>query len=399
MTVCQKLPWGESRVVNNRWLVLAAGSLIQTVLGGIYAWSTFVPYLMKDYGLSSGQCGFIFGLTILTFTTAMIFAGQLIVKKGPRLTALISAALFMCGYLLASISGGSFVLLLLSLGLITGCGIGFGYVCPLSVVIKWFPDKTGLVTGVTVAGFGAGAVLLSSIADHFLLNGIEIERFFRWFGVCSGGLLFAAALCLSEPSLKRREPARIFDIADVFSWPFYLCSVGFFAGTFAGLLIISNLTPLVLKAGLTVKQAALSVSVFAVGNGLGRVVWGKLFDHLNYKSIPLSLGGFAVAAGVLLLAVPEWLLIFSVSMIGFCFGANFVIYTSTISRFFGVASFPRLYPICFMAYGVAGVIGPGFGGFLADATGTYSTSIYTCIALVSCAGVLSVLKLHVFRSK
>ena len=88
--------------MNNRWLILAAGCLIQTILGGIYAWSTFVPYLSKDYGLSSGQCGLIFGLAILTFTSTMILAGRVLTQKGPRFTAMIAAGLFTLGYLLAS---------------------------------------------------------------------------------------------------------------------------------------------------------------------------------------------------------------------------------------------------------------------------------------------------------
>jgi OFA family oxalate/formate antiporter-like MFS transporter len=385
--------------MNNRWLVLVAGCLIQTVLGGIYAWSTFVPYLLKDYGIGIGQCGFIFGLTILMFTSAMIFAGRVLVKKGPRFTALIAAGLFMFGYLLASFSKGSVPLLFLSLGIIMGSGIGFGYVCPLSVGMKWFPDKKGLVTGVAVAGFGAGAVLLSSIAEHFLQSGLDVLMFFRWFGICSGVILLSAAMLLSEPPSATCNTSIKHDMSAVFTWPFYLNLIGIFSGTFAGLLIIGNLTPIILEAGLTEKQAALSVSIFAIGNGAGRIIWGRLFDNWGYKCIPLSLGSFAFATALLLLSPPAWFIMFTVSLIGFCFGANFVIYASAISRFFGTVSFPCLYPICFMAYGIAGVIGPGLGGYLADSTGRYNTSIYICIALVTFTSVLSFLKLHVFQSQ
>jgi OFA family oxalate/formate antiporter-like MFS transporter len=385
--------------MNNRWLVLVAGCMIQTVLGGIYAWSTFVPYLLEDYRLSIGQCGFIFGLTILTFTSTMIFAGRVLVKKGPRFTALIATGLFMSGYLLASFSKGSVPLLFLSLGIITGCGIGFGYVCPLSVGMKWFPDKKGLVTGVAVAGFGAGAVLLSSIAEYFLQNGTDVLMFFRWFGICSGIVIFSGAMLLSEPPLVKDDTSIKHDISAVFTWPFYLNLVGIFAGTFAGLLIIGNLTPIVLETGLNEKQAAISVSIFAIGNGAGRIIWGKLFDHLGYKCIPLSLSCFAFVTALLLLSSPAWFIMLTVSLIGFCFGANFVIYASAISRFFGTASFPCLYPFCFLAYGIAGVIGPGLGGYLADTTGRYNTPIYICIVLVSFASTLSLLKLHVFQNQ
>lgn len=386
--------------INNRWTILAAGCLIQTVFGGVYAWSTFVPYLNQGYALSIGKCGFIFGATILIFTSAMILAGRVLAKKGPRFTASLAAGLFMTGYLAASFSGGSFALLLLSLGGIVGCGIGFGYVCPLSLGMKWFPEKKGLVTGVAVAGFGAGAVLLSSIAEYFLTNGADVLTFFRWFGITSGIILFAAALFLSEPPTEKVESSTApHDRSAFLTWPFLLNVIGIFSGTFAGLLIIGNLKPIVLDVGLTAKQAAIAVSVFAVGNGLGRIAWGKLFDLFHYKCIPFLLSSFAVAIGALLIPLSSWLVMFVIGLIGFYYGANFVLYASAISRFFGTASFPRLYPVCFITYGFAGIIGPGIGGFIADHTGSYDIPIYLCIAIVTLAAILTYLKLPILNQQ
>ncbi len=118
--------------MKNRWLVLIAGVLIQSILGGVYAWSSLTPWF-NQYGISKAQSGFIFGVTIAVFTVAMIGAGQLVNKKGPRVTALIGALLYGCGYLLAAYSGGEYLILLLAIGGFAGAGIGFGYVCPLSV--------------------------------------------------------------------------------------------------------------------------------------------------------------------------------------------------------------------------------------------------------------------------
>jgi OFA family oxalate/formate antiporter-like MFS transporter len=389
----------EGLRVRNRWVVLGAGVLIQTILGGIYAWSTFIPWLNKTYGLSTGQCGFIFGMTIATFTVAMTFAGRILTLKGPRVTAGISAALFMSGYLLASVSNGSFPLLLISLGGIAGAGIGFGYVCPLSVGMKWFPEKKGLVTGVAVAGFGGGAILLSSVAGYFLHSGVDVLVFFRWLGLFSGLILFVASLFLIDPPSQKDSSIKTSPLSGVFSLPFGIIVLGMFAGTFAGLLIIGNLTPIVTMAGLTEGQAVLSVSLFAVGNALGRISWGYLFDHYGYRCIPLSLGIFALLSFVLLISLPVWLLFLVVSALGFGFGANFVVYASGVSRFFGPQLFPRLYPICFLAYGLAGIIGPGIGGFLADFTGSYNGALYVSGAIVIMAGVFSFMKLSVFFSK
>jgi len=379
--------------MNNRWLVLAAGCVIQTILGGIYAWSTFIPHLGKDHGLGTGQCGLIFGLAILVFTLIMPLSGWVLTHQGPQFTAGIAAVLFMAGYILASVSGGSFAWLLLGLGVVAGAGIGFGYVCPLSVCMKWFPKKKGLVTGVAVSGFGGGAILLSSIAEILLTRGMDVLIFFRWFGICAGLLLCGAALLLADPPGAKAGAAQRGSMSALSTPLFALVSMGMFAGTFAGLLIIGNLTPLVMKAGLTEGQATISVSVFAAGNALGRIAWGQVFDHLQYRSIPLSLVSFALTAGLLLLPLPMWLMFFAVALLGFGFGANFVIYASTVSRYFGGAAFPRLYPICFLAYGIAGLMGPGVGGFLADLTGTYALPLAVSIALVLAAGMYSLLKL------
>ncbi len=373
--------------MKNRWIVLAAACVLQTILGGIYAWSIFVPYLMRDYKLSSGECGFIFGFSILSFTVTMLFSGRVIALRGTRFCAAIATLLFTAGYLLASFSNGSFALLWLGIGVVAGVGIGFGYVCPLTVGMKWFPDNKGLVTGVAVAGFGGGAVLLTTIAEAALSRSVNVLVFFRWFALCSGLILLIAAALLSEPDVNDEE-IRAFNLRTAILSPgFALILPGMFAGTFAGLLIIGNLTPLTLRAGLSESAATVAVSIFAIGNALGRVVWGWLSDQIAYRSIYLSLVIFAAVTTLLLFTLPMWLHISVAGMLGFSFGSNFVIYASYISRYFGVTAFTQLYPLCFQSYGVAGLIAPGVGGWLADLTNSYSSALTLCIALLLCAAL------------
>ncbi|MBU1108525.1 MAG: MFS transporter [Candidatus Riflebacteria bacterium] len=384
--------------MSNRWIILAAGVVMQTILGGIYAWSTFTPWLELSHGISKGQSASIFGLTIAVFALVMNLAGRVLTKRGPRFTASIGAVLFMCGYLFASFSNGSFPLLMLSLGLVVGAGIAFGYVCPLSVGMKWFPERKGLVTGVAVAGFGGGAVILSSVSQHFILGGMEVLEFFRLYGLLTGIALLVSASFLADPAPRKRIPKGK-GKEEVYSVPFAIIMLGMFAGTFAGLLIVGNLAPLGIKAGLSEGQAVSAVAIFAIGNAIGRVVWGQMFDYLSYRCIPLSLGCFSIFSLLLLLPLPVWMLLLTIGLLGFCFGANFVVYASTISNVFGVESFPRLYPICFLAYGVAGIVGPGIGGYLADYTGSYNTALYISAAIVFLAGVLATIKLDTFELK
>jgi OFA family oxalate/formate antiporter-like MFS transporter len=274
-----------------RWVVLVAGVVLQTILGGIYAWSAFVPALMERYGLTNGQCGLVFGTAIAVFTLSMILAGRALQAYGPRITAGTGAILFAAGYVTASFSGGSFPLIFVGIAVLVGAGIGAGYVCPLTVAMAWFPRHRGLITGVAVAGFGGGAVFLGALADY-LLHGPEwdVLSVFRFVGVGFGAVAFVAALLLSEPggrtdgSTQSRPAPRGGLVSHLFSREFGLLCLGMFAGTFAGLLSVGNLKPLILNAGLGVRVATAGISVFACGNAVGRVFWGQVHDRLGSRT-------------------------------------------------------------------------------------------------------------------
>lgn len=380
----------------HRWISSAAGIVVQVILGGIYAWSPLLYKLGETYGLSNSQGGFIFGLSIAIFTLTMITAGRILAVFGPQSTAGIGAVLFMGGYLLASFSQGIFGLLVFGLGVIAGAGIGFGYVCPLVVAMKWFPNHKGLVTGISVAGFGSGAILLSATANHFLNAGMDVLIFFRWWGIVAGSVLLIAAAFLTEPATRKtfqQKPARI---AEVGSLQFMICVVGIFAGTFAGLLVNGNLTPIIAESGVQAVRVSHAVSLFAVGNVLGRIGWGILFDKFGYTCIPISL--FTLSAACLLLSIPlpGWLFLIGILCVGFFFGANFVIYAATIARCFGQVRFSILYPICFLAYGFAGFIAPGIGGYFADLTGSYLLSLSIAVIIMVLAGIVSLCNLTAF---
>lgn len=380
--------------MKNRWVVLAAGVTLQLVLGGIYAWSTFVPYLMEGYDLSRSRCGLIFGLVIFSFTVAMIPAGAVLQRMGPRITVSIGAALFAAGYLIASFSQGDYAVLLFGIGVVAGAGIGFGYVCPLAVGMRWFPENKGLVTGVSVAGFGGGAILLSAIAEHYLIHGVDVLVVFRWIGIIASGVIVAVALLMAEPPGNRQSfPAGTSGIVGHLLTPmFMICAAGMFAGTFAGLLVVGNLAPMALNMGFSEEQAVLFISVFAVGNGSGRIIWGQIHDRIEHVVIPVSLLFLGASLFPLILAPPFWLMTAACVMVGFGFGACFVIYAASVVHYFGDELFPRLYPLCFLGYGLAGLIAPAVGGWIADRTGSYREAVLLSVAVVALAGIVSLLR-------
>lgn len=157
-----------------RMLVLPAAVLIQTCLGGVYAWSVFVPGLRADYGLTASQTQFTFGLTIGTFSVAMVLAGRLLSTWGARWVGALGGLLFACGQMAASASGGHFLGVVLGYGLIGGAGIGFGYVAALTVA--GFMPAAFVVASVLVGfGFGASFVLYAAqVAARYGMN--EVGR-------------------------------------------------------------------------------------------------------------------------------------------------------------------------------------------------------------------------------
>ncbi len=356
-----------------RYVVLTASIVLQVCLGGLYAWSAFVPALRAAHGLSTAQTQFIFGVLIATFTVVMVAAGRLQERFGPRPVAMVGGVLFGAGYLAAGFSDGSFLSLTACIGLLAGAGTGFCYVCPLAACVRWFPSHKGLVTGLAVAGFGGGAVLLASWADALLARGLDVLAVFRWIGLTYGAAILAAACALSVPArrfggARRRGPTAAALFRDRVFWALAL---GMFAGTFAGLLVVGNLKPMAAAAGVAPWWAALAIGAFAVGNATGRITWGFLADRLGSRAIPLSLA-FLVAATLCLLGVRRWDLAFAggAMLVGFGFGACFVVYAAHVASRYGPDRVGTVYPPVFLAYGLAGIVGPAAGGFLLDLTGT-----------------------------
>ncbi|MGH0052805.1 MAG: MFS transporter [Sphaerochaetaceae bacterium] len=375
--------------MNNRWIVLIAGVVIQTILGGIYAWSTLTPWLVESYGISNAESGFVFGLSIAVFTLVMVYSGRLLAKKGPRLPALLGAICYLLGYLIASYSHGSFFLLLLAVGIVAGSGIGFAYVVPLSVGMQWFPRHKGLVTGLAVGGFGGGAVILASIVKTARYSSLTLNQFFLVYGLISGVLLFLASLLLFTPeTAPEKDGNGPHVIAHSSKKPMLLSILGMFCGTFAGLFLVGNLAPYALSRGLNEESAILSVMLFSIGNLTGRIIWGHIFDKIGYRAIPWSLLLASLFYGVLRFALGSFVFLGSVFVLGFLFGSQFVLYAGYLSRMYGVRTFSKRYPLVFLSYGFAGIVAPGVGGWMADSSGTYNTAVVLCFSLLFVSGLI-----------
>lgn len=394
-----------------RYLMLVFSVSLQTALGGLYAWSVFVPHLVSDFGMSAALSAFVFGLMIAVFTLATIPAGRMLLRFGPAKTACTGAVLFSLGYLIASFARDSSILIILGLGLCSGTGIGFAYVCPLSVCMQWFPSRKGLVSGIAVAGFGLGAVFLSTLAQYLLTRYSLVESF-RLLSLFFAIVTVPSAVLLRYPvhpgekddyqkvqNTRLMQKVRKTGSSRQAAGPFFMLSAfSMFSCTFAGLLVSGNLVPIKLGFGLDAALAVGSVSLFALGNAAGRIIWGQLHDY--YKSRKIILASLLSLSGSMLLLLAASLLIPPGSRgpaflswlalpVGFGFGASFVVYAAALVDRFGGESLARLYPFVFLFYGLAALIGPPLGGFIVDTTGSYMPAFMVAVLLLSVAVLLN----------
>src|SRR5271169_5914573 len=154
---------------SNRWIIAIAGIVMQVALGAVYAWSVFRIPLTRTYGWGISQVTFAFELAILVVGFASFVGGLWMRKVGPRPIAMLAAILYGGGTILAGLSH-TVGMLYLAYGVIGGVGLGLGYIVPVATLIRWFPDERGMITGLAVAGFGAGALLTAPIADSLLAS-------------------------------------------------------------------------------------------------------------------------------------------------------------------------------------------------------------------------------------
>src|ERR1700750_1670161 len=183
---------------NDRWVIAIAGVFIQIALGAVYAWSVFRTPLVKQFGWSISEVTFTFTISIFVLGVASFFGGLWLNQKGPRVVAITGGLLYGLGVFLASFSANRLWWLYLSYGIIGGTGLGFGYIVPVSVLVKWFPDRRGLITGIAVGGFGAGALITAPVATR-LIQSVGVLNTFAYLGIAYLIVTVVAALFMQNP--------------------------------------------------------------------------------------------------------------------------------------------------------------------------------------------------------
>jgi OFA family oxalate/formate antiporter-like MFS transporter len=414
--------------IGNRNLVILGALIVQLCLGSIYAWSFFQTAL-KDtagaYGWASLLTQLPFAAGLASFALFMIFAGRWQDRVGPRKVATIGGILLGAGYILAffvdAVAGGDAFLgtvyLIITYGIIGGAGIGFAYVCPIAALVKWFPDKKGAITGIAVAGFGAGALIFGWVETYLLAlydvpTTLSIGMPMLVLGALYLVLVVLGAQVLTNPpegwlpvgytpSVTTADGAGtgIMPGQMIRTSTFWLLWLMFVFAATAGLMTIGNVKTASLAIDATT-DAVILVGIMSILNAVGRIVWGALSDKLGRENtmalmfIILAIGMFTFAYMTTLTI--SWFAVMGIaSLIGFCFGGNFALFPSATADFFGSKNVGKNYGVMFTAYGIAGITGALVAGPIVDATGSY----FMAFIVTGVLAIVAVLFTLVLKSK
>lgn len=396
--------------VMNRWLVVVGAILIQLALGAIYAWSAFTYAITKSpYSFSADQTQLPFMIGLAVFAVLMVIAGRLIGKIGPFKLAFIGGILLGAGYILAGLIGGegfdtgtNLALQILFIGVVGGAGIGLAYVVPIATGIKWFPDKKGLITGLAVAGFGFGALIWVKLAGGWPTIGLDglvsaddptsVQSTWLIYGIAFAAMVVLGSFFMKNPpegwlpegytpptataATASSSSGEEFESSEMLSKPqFYIVFLVFTFSAMAGLMVIGIIKLFGIDALSTLDEfsieeagvvAGTAMAVFySLFNGLGRIIWGTLSDKLGRR---LSIILMTASQGIIMflfyyMGFNEYLFYLAACIIGFNFGGNFALFPTITADFFGPKNVGKNYGWVFLAYGVAGLVGPYIAGY------------------------------------
>jgi MFS transporter, OFA family, oxalate/formate antiporter len=391
--------------ISRGWVVTLAGTGINLALGILYTWSVIKKGIPAEWGWGDFERSLPYSVALLVFAFATVVAGRLQDRVGPRWVATAGGVLIGLGCLVAGLAGSHLAGFVLGFGVLGGIGIGFGYASATPPAVKWFPgSRTGMVTGIVVAGFGLASVYTAPLSQ-FLLTRYGVSRTM----MILAGIFFVVVTLLSRllanppagyvpptgpASTKPRAAAPDVPWRTILvTGQFWVLWWMFFLGAGVGLVLIGSATefvPSLKGAGFLV------VVVMAVGNASGRVLAGTLSDRIGRQTTLLAVFLLQAVMVLLLLFVDKpvvaVLAVFVVA--GGSYGANLALFPAAAKDYFGLKGFGLNYGMLFTAWGVGGFILSQVKGYLKDTftgpslTGTSMTAGFQYALILAVALLL-----------
>jgi OFA family oxalate/formate antiporter-like MFS transporter len=389
-----------------RWWIAFAGVLLQMALGAVYAWSVFRIPLAKQFHWTISQVTLTFTIAIMVLGFASFFGGLWLKRVGPRVVALTGGALYGSGVFLASFSYHGLWWLYLTYGVIGGIGLGFGYIVPISVLVKWFPDRRGLMTGIAVGGFGAGALVTAPAATR-LIQSVGVLQTFAYLGVAFLIVSVVSGYFMQNPpegwqpegwtpkpkELGQRSTEDLTLGGALKTWQWWALWMLLFLNTSAGISVISQEAPMFQElAKVTAIVAAGMVGIVSIGNAVGRVFWAWASDTLGRRTTFAAMFVLQVA---LFWFLPSLHSAASVTFVGFiillCYGGGFGTMPAFAADYFGSANVGSIYGLMLTAWGFASAFGPLLIAHMRQSSGSFAGGLHAIALVMTISVVLPLL--------
>jgi OFA family oxalate/formate antiporter-like MFS transporter len=398
---------GPADPTRGRWFIAGAGVLLQLALGAVYAWSVFSKALQSEdsaFALTKSEAALPFSVTIGMIFLGTFIGGRIQDVRGPRIVALAGGVIYSIGVLLAGLASDrdQFWLLVAGYGVIAGFGLGVGYIVPVAMLQKWFPDKRGLITGIAVGGFGFGAVLTSPVAQQLVDTYAEVPtRAFLWLGVAYLVMALVGASFFRNPPAGYQVPGweppttgpvvssgRDYTPGEALRTPqWYLLTAILALNVTAGIGLISVAAASAQDiAGYSAAAAATFTGVMGLFNGGGRIFWGWMSERIGRMT---AFMGMLAIQGICFLIIPHAgaAALFAVlgALIYLCYGGGFGAMPATAGDFFGLRNAGAVYGLMILGWSIGGVVGPLLVASLID--GESYTVAFTTIAIMAFAAI------------
>ena len=394
----------------NRWLMALSAMLIHMCIGSVYAWSVYVKPIQSTMNWTLTDVTITFSIAIFFLGLSAALLGKFVEKKGPKYAATLAAILFGLGTVGSglAISLESKLLLYLCYGVFGGIGVGVGYIAPVSMLVKWFPDRRGLATGLAIMGFGFASAV-SGPAIKILIDAVGISTTFYILGSIYFIVMLSAAQYLANPSAGYMPEALSNAIAsgkkkikqdltsmtrnEAIKTPlFYGLWIMLFINVTCGIAIISVASPLMQEViGISALAAASAVGLMGIFNGAGRILWAAVSDYLTRPVVFIIFFLTQIIAFYLLTTVQSVLLFtILVYYIMTCYGGAFASIPAYIGDIFGTKELGAIHGYILSAWALAGLAGPIIIAYIKDSTGSYTSTMYVFVTLFIVALLISI---------
>ncbi|MFF8650501.1 OFA family MFS transporter [Streptomyces griseoluteus] len=373
----------------SRWLVPPAALSVHLSIGQAYAWSVFKPPLESALHLDGTQSALPFQLAIVMLGLSAAFGGTLVERNGPRWAMTVALVCFSSGFLISALGAQTqqYWLIVLGYGFVGGIGLGIGYISPVSTLMKWFPDRPGMATGIAIMGFGGGALIASpwsaQMLESFGTDHSGIALAFLVHGLAYAVFMTLGVLLVRVPRPDGRTESATGAAGGVqvsarsaLRTPQFWCLwVVLCTNVTAGIGILEKAAPMITdffadsSAPVSVSAAAGFVALLSAANMAGRIGWSSTSDLIGRKNIyRLYLGVGALMYLVLALFgdTSKPLFVLCALVVLSFYGGGFATVPAYLKDLFGTYQVGAIHGRLLTAWSTAGVLGPLIVNWIAD---------------------------------